>query len=194
MIFEYPERATPLDPDSLGDLIPGIATQGELNEFEARNILQAEQWALKTRGDNRDMLLVSSLRKLHRRMFDETWKWAGGFRRVETNIGIPWMQIPLKLEQFCQNTRYQIEHTVFPWVELAARFHHNLILIHPFPNGNGSHVRLATDLLLRRHGQARFTWGARSLTEPGETRREYITALREADAGDIRWLLNFVIT
>ena len=194
MIFDYPEGATPLDPASAADLIPGLTTQGELNEFEARNILRAEQWALRARGDNRDVLLVTTLRKLHQRMFDQTWKWAGTFRRVETNIGVAWPQIPLRLEQLCQNTRYQIEHAVFPWEELAARFHHELVLIHPFPNGNGRHARLATDLLLQRHGQARFTWGSRSLTEAGATRQEYITALRQADAGAFDPLLRFVRT
>ncbi len=194
MIFEYPEGATPLEPDAAADLIPGLTTQGELNEFEAMNILLAEQWALRARGDNRNVLLMTTLRKLHKRMFELTWKWAGEFRRVETNIGVSWLQISMQLEQLCQNTRYQVEHEVFPWDELAARFHHELVSIHPFPNGNGRHARLAADLLLLRSGQQRFTWGSRSLVEASETRREYIMALREADGGDVQRLVRFVRT
>lgn len=118
MKFIYAEDATPLDPDSIAGLLPNLTTQGELNEFEARNILLGEQWALRARGDNRDILLVTTLRRLHAKMFDLTWRWAGQFRRVETNIGVSWMQIPICLEQTCGNTRYQIEHIdyeVFPW-------------------------------------------------------------------------------
>jgi Fic family protein len=32
--------------------------------------------------------------------------------------------------------------------EIAARFHHRLVWIPAYPNGNGRHARLATDLLL----------------------------------------------
>jgi Fic-DOC domain mobile mystery protein B len=194
MRLVYPEGATPLDPETLDGLLPNLTTQGELNEFEARNILLGERWALRARGDNRDVLLVTTLRRLHEKMFNMTWRWAGQFRRIETNIGIPWTQIFMHLEQLCGNIRYQVEHQVFPWDELGVRFHHKLVFIHPFPNGNGRHARLAADLLLLRNGQARFTWGSQSLVEQSSVRQEYITALREADAGNYERLLHFVRT
>lgn len=53
--------------------------------------------------------------------------------------------------------------------QLAARFHYELVSIHPFPNGNGRHARLATDLLLLRSGQARFSWGSISLVANSQT-------------------------
>ena len=188
----YPEGATPLDPDSANGLLPNLTTQRELNEFEARNILRGERWAVRARGDNRDVLLLTTLRKLHKNMFDSVWNWAGQFRRVDTNIGAAWEQVPIRLEQLCGNTRYQVAHQVFDWPEMAARFHHELVLIHPFPNGNGRHARLAADLLLLRNNQPRFTWGSHSLTENSLIRREYIAALREADQGNIERLLLFV--
>lgn len=194
MRFDYPEGATPLDPDTIAGLIPNLTTQAELNEWEARNILRAEQWARTARGTNRDLLLLTTLRKLHERMFSLTWRWAGQFRQTQTNIGVEASQIAMRLEQLCGNTRYQIDAQAFPWDELAARFHHELVLIHPFPNGNGRHARLAADWLLIRNGQARFTWGSRSLTEASEFRREYISALKEADQGNIERLLRFVRT
>src|SRR5205085_4709169 len=102
--------------------------------------------------------------------------------------------IPVRLEQFCGNIRYQIENQVFPWDELAARFHHELVFIHPFPNGNGRHARLTTDLLLIRNGQSRFSWGSASLVENNLIRQEYIAALREADSRNHERLLRFVRT
>lgn len=194
LILAYPEGATPLDPDMMAGLIPNLTTQGELNEFEARNILLGERWALRARGDNRSILLLTTLRRLHQKMFDLTWRWAGQFRNTETNIGVAWPQIPMRVEQLCGNVRYQIEHQVFPWDEVAARFHHELVSIHPFPNGNGRHSRLAADLLLIRNGQPRFTWASRSLTESSAIRQDYIAALREADAGNIERLIAFVRT
>lgn len=194
MRLDYPEGATPLDPDAIAGLIPNLTTQGELNEFEAKNITLAERWAARARGDNRDILLVTTMRKLHLRMFGQTWRWAGQFRQRDTNIGIPWPHISARLEQLCQNTRYQIQHQTFPWDEQAVRFHHELVWIHAFPNGNGRHARLATDQLLLRNGQTRFTWGSVSLVENSLTRQEYMTALREADAGNYERLLRFVRT
>lgn len=127
MRIDHPEGATPLDPDAIAGLIPNLTTQAELNEFEARNILEAVGWARRARGANRDVLLLTTLRRLHEKMFALTWQWAGQFRRVETNIGIAPAQIPMRLEQLCGNMRYQVEHSVFPWDELAARFHRDFI-------------------------------------------------------------------
>jgi hypothetical protein len=45
--FEYIQGQTPLDHDEVeGLLIPTIATQGELDEFEQQNIEQAIQWTM----------------------------------------------------------------------------------------------------------------------------------------------------
>jgi fido (protein-threonine AMPylation protein) len=66
------------------------------------------------------------------------------------------------------------------------------VWIHPFPNGNGRHARLATDLLSVRLGQPRFSWGRVNLVDAGETRRAYVAALRAADGHDIQPLLEFV--
>ena len=194
MQFEYPAGATPLDPDMAAGLIPNLTTQEELNEFEARNIHEANSWVRVARGSNRDILLLVTLRRLHARMFGLTWRWAGQFRTAETNIGISPAQIPMRIEQLCGNTRYQIEHSVFAWDELAVRFHHELVSIHPFPNGNGRHARLATDILLERNGRQRFTWGSRSFIASSQVRQEYIEALRAADGGDMGRLLRFVRT
>jgi Fic-DOC domain mobile mystery protein B len=135
---------------------------------------------------------IQTLRELHRRMFNQTWKWAGEFRRSDTNIGVPWPRIGTDLRMLCDDLRYQTEHAVYDWPERAVRFHHRLVSIHPFPNGNGRHARLAEDLLLIRYRQPRFTWGSKNLIADGIARREYITALQEADAGNIARLTVFV--
>lgn len=63
--------------------------------------------------------------------------------------------------------------------------------MHPFPNGNGRHARLAADLLVERLGKTPFTWVGGRLTDIGVLRAAYITALRAADQHNILPLLTF---
>jgi Fic-DOC domain mobile mystery protein B len=132
------------------------------------------------------------LRQLHRGMFRDVWKWAGALRKTPRNIGVePW-KIAEDLQRLIGDTQYWIEQKIFAPDEIAARFHHRLVWIHPFPNGNGRHARLATDLLLVALGRPRFSWGLTSLADANETRALYVAALRAADAHDIGLLLEFV--
>ena len=76
--------------------------------------------------------------------------------------------------------------------EMAIRFHHRLVWIHPFPNGNGRHSRLMTNIFLENvlHSPP-FTWGGRNLSSPSGNRSRYINALQEADNGNYVPLLEF---
>ena len=188
--LDYLPGATPLDADELASLIAKhITTQGELNEWEQLNIEQGETWAMRQRKDN---LSETFVRQLHQKMFGETWRWAGNFRKSNKNIGVDWQQISVKLRDLLNDTKYHIEHATYPPDEIAARFHHRLVLNHPFPNGNGRHARMMADLLIQQLGQPRFTWGSKSITAENETRTHYIAALRAADGGDIQPLQAFV--
>jgi Fic-DOC domain mobile mystery protein B len=184
------DAATPLTADEKNGLIPSYITlRRELNEAEQLGITAAEAWAFSRK---RDVLDEAFLRRLHKQMFKEVWRWAGEFRTTPRNIGVdPWKIGPM-LRDLVADTRYWVEQHTFPPDEIAARFHHRLVLIHLFPNGNGRHSRLATDLLLVELSQPLFTWGRVSLVNASETRSQYIAALRAADAHDIKPLLAFV--
>ena len=125
-------------------------------------------------------------------MFGETWSWAGTFRKTDKNIGVDWHHIGVRLRDLLNDVRYQTERAIYPPDEIATRFHHRLVDIHPFPNGNGRHARMMADLLVQKMGQPCFTWGSKSLTETTETRDRYITVLRAADHGEYQPLLAFV--
>ena len=191
MKLRYPAGATPLDAAALESLIPKLTTQRELNEFEAANVSEADLWARRSRKIRRDLLTTAVLQELHRRMFDRTWRWAGVFRTSDTNLGVHWTQISVDVLNLSADTAYQIANAVYPVDELAIRFHHRLVAIHPFPNGNGRHSRLATDALMRRLGAKAFSWGSASLARDGAARREYIASLKEADNGAIQRLIRF---
>jgi len=182
---------TPLSPEELAGLIPSLATKEELNEWERENILYAREWATKDRASAVDVVSDSYIRKLHEKMFDQTWKWAGQYRNTEKNIGVPFHEIREQLGGLVGDVRYWIENQTYSADEIAIRFHHRLVQIHPFPNGNGRHARLIADLLVMKLGQPSFTWGARDLVKAGEARAKYLEAIRAADDGDIKLLLIF---
>lgn len=188
-LFDQPENATLLPPDEMRELIPAyIAYRNELNEAEQENIARAQDWAL---GRKRDPLTEKFIQELHRRMFSDVWTWAGRFRKGERNLGIPFHEIPGALHQLLGDTRACIEYSSYVPDEIAVRFHHRLVQIHPFPNGKGRHARLATDLLVVRLGRERFSWGMESLRDAAVMRERYIAALKTADNFDIGPLLGF---
>ncbi len=182
--------STPLTEEEREDLIPSyIALRSELNEAEQANILEAEEWAFARKRNVLDDRLLTNL---HQRMFGRVWRWAGKFRHSTKNIGVDAYHIPTDLRQLLDDCCYWIENGTYEPDETATRFHHRLVFIHPFPNGNGRHARLATDLLLTALGRPRFTWGCVNLVDVGETRKAYVAALRAADNHDIDPLLVFV--
>ena len=192
MHFEYPAGATPIDPDEAHGLKIGwVTVQLELNALEQENITAAQLWLASKR--THDVLTERFVQVLHKRMFNDVWLWAGTFRRTNKNIGVAWQQIPTQLRLLLDDTRYWCAHKTYSWDEIAARFHHRLVSIHCFPNGNGRHARLATDALCLHYGVPLFSWGADpSGLRYGEIRTAYIRSLREADAQDYGALLRFV--
>ncbi|NOQ23137.1 MAG: mobile mystery protein B [Candidatus Aegiribacteria sp.] len=192
--FNYPVGATPIDPDEAEELIlTHITTRIELDRWEEENILKAMAWLDSTKPT--DILNEQFVKELHRRMFASVWKWAGHFRRSDKNIGGPWYQISTNLKNLFDDVCLWIELQEYPADEMAVRFHHSLVLIHPFPNGNGRHARLMTDLLLENIlNCSRFTWGSEYLSRAGSARQRYIAALHAADKYNYEPLREFVRT
>jgi Fic-DOC domain mobile mystery protein B len=184
------DHATPLTPGERDGLIPThITLKSELNELEQQNILVADRWAF---GRRHYILRDRFLKGLHRRMFNRVWRWAGKFRTAERNLGVKPFEIETSLRQVIDDVRYWVEHKTYSPDEIAVRLHLRLVLVHPFPNGNGRWSRLAADLLIKRLGGARFSWGGgANLRAAGKARDEYIAALHAADNHDLTPLLKF---
>ena len=190
--FEYPQGATPLDRNEIEGLLPThITTRGELDRWEQDNINEALAWVDSHKP--KDILNEAFIKRLHKRMYGNVWKWAGTFRQSDKNIGVSWRMIPNDLKHLCDDVRYMIEDKTMSGDEIAARFHHRLVKIHLFPNGNGRHARLMTDILLEKYfKKAPFTWGRENLAPSGDDRTQYIEALKAADKGNYERLLEFV--
>ena len=188
---DLPNGATPLDADELHGLIPThLVSRNQLNEWEERNIQAALSWIERQRRLR--PLEEAWLRRLHREMFAQTWRWAGHYRSSDKSIGADWRQIRMQLPALLADIAYQVEHRVEPVDQIAVRFHHRLVSIHPFPNGNGRHSRLIADVLIEQLGAPRFSWGgSSSIVDASALRQQYIAALQQADRGDISALLAF---
>jgi Fic-DOC domain mobile mystery protein B len=192
---KYSDGNTPIRPEEAEQLIPRISTMGELNEYEALNILRAREWAFDGRTmKSTDPLEEPYVRELHHRMFANVWKWAGAYRQTERNIGCDPKEIVQRIPQLLANTRYWLENKTFSTDEALLRFHHRLTRIHPFANGNGRHGRMIADVVAVKCGRAEFTWGAgKDLVAQGDARTRYLAALRKLDANenDVQSLLEF---
>ena len=191
--FDYKEGQTPLDEEEKEGLkIKSITTQGELDEFEQLNIEKAVEWTIHTKFKLEKILTEKFVRDLHKKMYGDVWKWAGDFRKTEKNIGIPWTQIGIELKNLLDDTKYWVENKTFPPEEIAIRFKHRIVSIHCFPNGNGRHSRMMADIIMESiFGNEIFSWHQSNMVKANETRSQYIKALREADNGNFKQLIEF---
>ena len=189
-IFETDDNSTPLTEEEKQQLkAKWSTTRAELNELETKGIADTDSWLRKNKTD---ILNETFIKNLHKKMFGNIWKWAGSFRTSERNIGVAPYEIQPKLRILLDDVKFWIDNQTFSPKEIAIRFHHRLVQIHPFPNGNGRISRLMADLLMKHFGLPALNWGSGNLTEISELRKEYISALREADSGSYSLLLTFI--
>lgn len=183
---------TELPDEDRANLIPThIATLGDLFDAEQRNIAQA----LLRRSPATDELLTDAyLRGLHQAMFRQVWAWAGVYRIRETNIGFAPHEIAASVRMLVDDAKAWVEFGTYEPDEIAIRFHHRLVAIHPFPNGNGRLGRIAADYFVHSLGAAPFTWGSGLDVDTDVLRSKYIGALQRADGGNIADLLAFART
>lgn len=191
--YNYIPGQTPLDDDEKHELIPSIVTHEDLNAFEQENILDARRWIMqKSVLLRHDIFTEKFILELHKRMYGYVWKWAGTFRKTNKNIGVDYYQIPVELHKLLDDSKYWLEHETYPITDLAVIFHHRLVKIHLFPNGNGRHARLHADIVIAKFGGKKLSWGGNfNLTQPDKTRKRYIAALREADRGNYQPIIEF---
>jgi len=195
MKFEYAKGATPIDIDEAEGLIPShITLQKELNEWEQANIEDAALKHYNKKYPVDKILDIYFILEIHKDMFDKTWKWAGTIRNSEKNIGSAPEKIREHTKNLIDDIKYWIENKIYNYDEICARFHHRLVFIHLFPNGNGRHARFIVDLLAISLGIELFTWGAKDLYYESDARNQYLDSLKAADNNDYKPLLKFVRT
>ncbi|GBD91424.1 fic/DOC family protein [bacterium BMS3Abin04] len=190
---DYINGQTPLDEDEKdGLLISTITTRGELDEFEQLNIQKAIEWTLKNKFNIDKILTEEFAKNLHKKMFDEVWKWAGDFRTTNKNIGVDKFMIGIEVKKLIDDCNFWIKNNAFSPDEISLRYSHRIVQIHLFPNGNGRHSRLIGDIIVNHvFNLPVFTWGRKDLVHKGNARQLYLEALRKADQGNYSKLLEF---
>ena len=191
--LEYIKGQTPIDEEEKEELkIKTISTRRELNEFEQNNIEKSVEWSIKQRFSYHKILTIDFILKVHKRMFSDVWGWAGTFRKTNKNIGVDKYLIQQELKVLLDDCKFWIERKTYSEDEIAIRFKHRLVEIHPFPNGNGRHSRLCADILVSHvFSRPVFTWGGTDLSEQGKSRHRYLEAIYESDQGNIKPLISF---
>lgn len=191
--FDTPEGATPIE-DAAGLLIEGVLTYAALNAVETENIIMAVNEHLRRRKRRGEFWLTEEyVRRVHHDMFDSVWEWAGRYRNAQLNIGVQASRVREEVGKVCQDAAYwdaQKENPM-PVLERAVRLHHRLAWIHPFPNGNGRHARLLSDICLHVHHHKLPDWPSSALGGAGDVRGAYLAALKKADGGDFGPLINY---
>ena len=194
-ITDQPKGATPLD-DISGLLREDIRTRGQLDEAEALNIVNAVEWL--ERGRLPDLFTVEFYQELHSRMYNQVWSWAGTLRSVtgaRPNIGVAPQMVPMALGRVAMeyNREWEArgEKKLLPFI---ARYHHALVWVHPFDNGNGRWSRLACDAVVDRLiKEAPVVWATNTLVNDNDERSAYIAALKQADQFDYEPLIDYLI-
>lgn len=180
---------TLLSDEDRADLVqPDITTRQELFDAEQRNIAKA---LLRPTPRLPTLLDDRYLRGLHKAMFSDVWGWAGRYRTSDTNIGIESMYIAAAVRDVTDDATTWVAHETYEPDELAVRFHHRLVAVHPFVNGNGRHSRISADLLITNLGGDAFSWGSNLGVSTEQLRQRYLAALRAADTGEIDDLVSF---
>ena len=177
--------------DAPEDNLLGLTDKAALNEQEALGVARVERYLLEDFDFPVD-LSVGLLQDLHRRAFGHLYDWAGQWRTQVPNVGAylppPGNRVPQLLYEFIDELRHrQTQLSDVPSVEdvaaLLAYAHHRLVAIHPFVNGNGRTARLFTNLLAYDCGYQDVVLYHR---ENGEGRAQYLRAIRQADAYNLR--------
>lgn len=191
--LKYYEGQTPIDEEEkTGLLIPYIGTHAELDEHEQLNNENALQWILTKNYSVDTILSEKFICRVHYKMFDSVWSWAGQFRTTNKNLGCDKWNIASELKYLLDDAKYWYEHKIYSAEEFAIRFKHRPVSIHCFSNGNGRHSRLMADIIIEKiFKQTAFSWGIHNSNPAIDVRKMYLHALKKADLSDYSFLIKF---
>jgi len=166
----------------------GITVSGKSlsDHLEAKNHPEAIKYIENMVGH---VLKEADVLKVHEIIFSGIRENAGHYRNAQVyiegcdHIPPPAFEVPElmgNLLEWLEKNREELRP-----IETAAVFHHKLVCIHPFDDGNGRVARLLMNLLLIKYGYP--------LTVIKRVdRRRYYDTLKKADRGDLKPFVNFV--
>jgi cell filamentation protein len=174
------------EPGSRGRVLRnqlGIRSVRKMAQQESQALLVAtEQMIDETRVDQR--FTEGDIRRMHRMWLGEIYVWAGQYRQVNIAKGDFMFaaagQIPRLMQELERGALREVTPCRFTNAEDQARalaiVHAELILVHPFRDGNGRCARLLATLMALQAGLPALDFGGIQ----GATKRRYIGAVHAA--------------
>ncbi len=159
----------------------GITSKQGMNDAEAR-ALQKTLDVLVRQFDETHRFTALDLCDCHRIWLGDIYDWAGDYRQVNVSKGdflfAAAAHIPSLMTQFEREVLGRWTPCRFPTrpeiLQALAETHVELVLIHPFRDGNGRLTRLLSTLMALQAGLPLLDF--RMLT--GEQKKEYFTAIQ----------------
>jgi cell filamentation protein len=159
-----------------------ITSPDEMERIEAQELARTVD-ELVRHFDREHRFTADDIRQMHERWLGTIYDWAGQYRQANVSKdGFPFAaaaQIPRLMQKFDDNvlavhTPLKAAVSIQEIVKAAAEVHVELVLIHPFRDGNGRIARLLLTLMALQAGLALLDFT--DLT--GANREAYFAAVR----------------
>lgn len=181
---------TEFQPGSRGRVLRnllGIARVRDMERVETEALIAAQSAAKKLYGP-KHRFTAADIRRLHRLWLGSIYSWAGKYRTVNIGKGgfqfahaplIPRLMVVLGREVLRRHTPCGSAVDV-PMARSLAEVHAELILVHPFRDGNGRLARLLSVLMASQAGLHSLNLMALA----GSAKRPYVQAIQSAMSRD----------
>ncbi|MBI5438680.1 MAG: Fic family protein [Nitrosomonadales bacterium] len=139
--------------------LPGIRSSAEMDVAEASALVKAMDGFVRM-YDEAHRFTASDIREFHRLWLGDIYAWAGEYRQVNVSKGdFPFAaaaRVPALMVEFerdvlrrCTPCNFTVRDEV---VRALAETHVELVLIHPFQDGNGRVARVLSTLMALQAG------------------------------------------
>ena len=159
----------------------GITSTKEMDVTEARALERAMDVLVRTYGETH-RFTVADVRECHRTWLGDIYEWAGRYRQVNVSKdGFPFAaaaQVPALMDQFERGVLRRCTPCTFAdraeVVRALAETHVELVLIHPFRDGNGRLARALMTLMALQAGLPLLDFSVIA----GKSKNAYIAAIQ----------------
>ncbi|MDP1652007.1 MAG: Fic family protein [Rhodocyclaceae bacterium] len=178
------------EPGSRGRVLRnllGIRRMREMDAIEAEKLAEATDWAIRHYSADHQFT-ANDVRLLHRQWMGKVYPWAGEYRQVNIGKGgfvfamavqVPRLMEELERKYLAIYTPCTIEDRE-KIIEALAVVHCELVLIHPFRDGNGRIARLVTSLMALQAGLPLLDFSSIK----GRKRQDYFAAVQASMGRD----------
>lgn len=159
----------------------GITSKQEMDDAEALALEKAMDELVRKYGEPH-RFTAADIRECHRTWLGDIYEWAGRYRRVNiSKEDFPFAaaaQIPPLMEQFERNVLRRCTPCSFAdradVIRVLGETHVELVLIHPFRDGNGRLARVLSTLMALQAGLPLLDFSGIT----GGKKKDYVAAVQ----------------